>query len=493
LFLDDESVAAADLLLEHLRAQRAGSRVVSIGTPADLSRGTADRWRWRAEWAFIDHGRSERGCESLFLNCGGNYCLPRELFFEVGGFDDEVGLRTDTFAADLELGYRLHEAAARFVIVPAARADGRVRMSLRRATRRAERRGADELWLYQRHPDLLPYLAIGGGNEPGSGINEVSHWRLAAIRNLLLAVRLPPVVLIALAAVMPEKRRLPLDRLLFSYCYWRGIRRSVSSDDSWRRLKRGATILMYHAIGQSRDPPARFVVPEGRFRRQMAWLHRRGYNVVGLDELVRCHRENLMPPAKSVALTFDDGYTDNIDLALPVLKHYGFTATFFLSTTRGTATGRAEEPAVSTREDGLDGRPRVSLQQATRFLECGTVGAHTRTHPDLTTLSPPEADREISGSKTDLETALGRRVNLFAYPYGRFDNRVRQLVADAGYLAACSTEPGRNRAATDRYQLRRFSVDGTDTIVRFALTLWLGEILTHLRRRRRTRAVNANN
>jgi peptidoglycan/xylan/chitin deacetylase (PgdA/CDA1 family) len=217
----------------------------------------------------------------------------------------------------------------------------------------------------------------------------------------------------------------------------------------------------------------------------MAWLHRRGYNVVGLDELVRCHRENQMPPAKSVSLTFDDGYTDNVDLALPVLRRYGFAATFFLSTTPRAGTNHAEEPAVAPREDGLRGRPRVPLQHARRFLEGGTVGAHARTHPDLTSLSPSEANQEISGSKTDLETALGTPVSLFAYPYGRYDDRVRQLVADAGYLAACSTEPGRNRAATDRYQLRRFTIDGTGTTARFALTLWLGEILTHLRRRRR--------
>jgi peptidoglycan/xylan/chitin deacetylase (PgdA/CDA1 family) len=491
LFLDDKLVADPELLIEHLRVQRADAPVVSIGKCSNGSHRPANRWHWRVESETDESPRGGRAVSPLFLNCGGNYCLPRALLFQVGAFDDEIDLRTDTFAADLELGFRLHQAAARFLLLPTARAEDHAHPSLRQAMKRHEERGTDEVRLYQRYSDLLPHLAIGGGNEPGSGVNDVSHWRLAAIRNLLLTLRLPPSILAALAALLPRKKRQQAERLLFSYCYWRGVRRASPSRDSWRRLRRGATILMYHAIGRPGESPARFVVPEARFRRQMAWLHRRGYNVIGVDELVRCHRENTLPPARSVALTFDDGYTDNLDLELPVLKRHGFTATFFLSSKNREPNGQADEPAAVTRADGLGGRPRVLLQEATQFLECGTVGAHTRTHPDLTSVTIPEADQEIRGSKADLETALGTQVSLFAYPYGCHDDRVRQLVADAGFVAACSTEPGRNRPATDPYQLRRFSIDGTDSLLRFALTLWLGEILTHARRRRRNRAADA--
>ena len=77
---------------------------------------------------------------------------------------------------------------------------------------------------------------------------------------------------------------------------------------------------MYHAIGREDEPASRYVLPASRFRRQLAWLKLRRYNVIGLEEFVRLRTENCLPPSKSVVLTFDDGYADNVELGLPALE-----------------------------------------------------------------------------------------------------------------------------------------------------------------------------
>lgn len=109
-------------------------------------------------------------------------------------------------------------------------------------------------------------------------------------------------------------------------------------------------------------------------------------------------------------------------------------------------------------------------------------GAHTRTHPKLPELPIEEARHEIAESKRELEDALGVPVTTFAYPYGRVSPEVRDLVADAGFAGACGVLPGRNRPAADGFALRRVEVFGSDRLLRFALTVWLGDI--GMRRRR---------
>ena len=102
-------------------------------------------------------------------------------------------------------------------------------------------------------------------------------------------------------------------------------------------------------------------------------------------------------------------------------------------------------------------------------------GAHSRTHLSLPGLEPRELDREVSGSRSELEAALGATVSVFAYPYGARSPEVEQAVESAGYTAACGIDPGRNRPSCDLFALNRLEVRGTDSLLRFAATLWLGE------------------
>ena len=111
------------------------------------------------------------------------------------------------------------------------------------------------------------------------------------------------------------------------------------------------------------------------------------------------------------------------------------------------------------------------------------LGAHTRTHPMLPAVTPDRARAEIAGSRADLEQALSQPIQLFSYPHGKYDAIARSIVEQVGYSGACSTRAGMNSPATSKFELRRTEVRGTDSLVRFALALWLGD--DHLPSRRR--------
>jgi peptidoglycan/xylan/chitin deacetylase (PgdA/CDA1 family) len=332
-----------------------------------------------------------------------------------------------------------------------------------------ETRGRLQLLKVEMHPAMLPHLHIGGRW-------ELSAW-YSGFRRLLLAMRVPPAALVPFAALVPGyERAQKYYSFLLSYSLWAGVRK-VANRDTWRRLRRGTIILMYHAIARDGEAPSRFVLSQPRFRSQMAWLKRAGYTVISLDDLVRCLREYRLPPAKSVVLTFDDGYRDTLDLALPVLERFGYPWTLFMPSSAGAHNGWA-------RAESLQGRDLIDIHEAAS-LGRGSVGAHTRTHVDLVAVPRDEAEREIVESKAELEGALGKPVTLFAYPFGKTDEEVRRLVREAGFEAACTTTPGPNRPATDPYMLHRSEIDGRDSLVRFLTLLELGDI--RFRRIRRLR------
>jgi peptidoglycan/xylan/chitin deacetylase (PgdA/CDA1 family) len=218
-----------------------------------------------------------------------------------------------------------------------------------------------------------------------------------------------------------------------------------------RRQNHGSGIraLFYHRVSDDRDELA---VTPTRFREQMMFLAQEGFRVidiVGLTDLLsrgEC-------PTNVIALSFDDGYLDVAQNALPVLEEFGFSATVFVVT--GAADGRVkfswyrrEHPPVM----GWDDIVALDRGSPLRFE------AHSVTHPRLPALSDDQARAEIVGSRAALEARLGRRIRAFCYPSGLFGPRDRELVAAAGYDMAVSCEPGINTPATDRFALRRIQI-----------------------------------
>jgi peptidoglycan/xylan/chitin deacetylase (PgdA/CDA1 family) len=235
---------------------------------------------------------------------------------------------------------------------------------------------------------------------------------------------------------------------------------------------------MYHRFTDGSEPAGRFVVPIRRFERQLSWLRRAGYTVLGLDEYVRNRGTGAPLPARSVAITIDDGLEDTYRLAYPVLRRLGVRATVFVvSRSLGGLCDWTESAQ-------LRGRPVVSWDAVREMSRSGIdIGAHTRTHPALTTLDANGQRAEISGSREDLEQNLRRPVTLFAYPYGAFDAAVAAAVEAAGFSAACTVLPGVNAASTPLYALRRIEIRGTFSMARFGLAVeaggpWLTRVRT---------------
>jgi peptidoglycan/xylan/chitin deacetylase (PgdA/CDA1 family) len=217
----------------------------------------------------------------------------------------------------------------------------------------------------------------------------------------------------------------------------------------------GVTVLAYHWI----DPdPGRALrawgVTPGAFAAQMRALADGGFRVVGLGEVEATARGgNGAPEARTVALTFDDGYRGLLRHALPVLERHGFRATFFLVSDRVGGVNAWDA------RHGDPPRPLMDWDEAADLAARGMeIGSHSRTHPFLPALGDRELEDEIRGSRETIEDRLGREVRFFSYPHGLYDGRCLRAVAAAGYAAACSSREGANRPGTDRFLLRRAEI-----------------------------------
>ena len=134
-------------------------------------------------------------------------------------------------------------------------------------------------------------------------------------------------------------------------------------------------------------------------RRLLALLR---YRVVDFEEIGAALREGRPLPRRSVAITIDDGYADNLEIAHPILRRHGFSATLFLIS--GKLGGVAD---WSSRESATDGRPLLSKEQALRLRSEGhAIGAHTRTHRPLPTLAEEEARANTDSEKLTAPVAL---------------------------------------------------------------------------------------
>jgi peptidoglycan/xylan/chitin deacetylase (PgdA/CDA1 family) len=151
-------------------------------------------------------------------------------------------------------------------------------------------------------------------------------------------------------------------------------------------------------------------------------------------------------------ITLDDGYKNNFDNALPVLMKHGFTATCYGVSSQIGGTNAWDAGLVAE-------KPLMGVQEWSGWLKSGMeIGAHTRTHADLTALSDQVAMEEISGCKTDFERKLDCEVRHFCYPFGRFAPPHAEMARKAGYLTATTTRRGRTHANHNAMELPRVMV-----------------------------------
>ena len=202
-------------------------------------------------------------------------------------------------------------------------------------------------------------------------------------------------------------------------------------------------VLMYHSVMPEVPAGNAITVSVSTFERQMAFLGKNGYNVVRLGELADYYSGKRKFPARTIAITFDDGYEDNYIYAFPVLKKYNLPAAVFI------IIAKVGEPGYLKWE-------QISEMNALGLV---TFGSHTLTHPFLPyEKSDRVLEEEICGSRKELESRLGRKVELFCYPMGRFDSRVEQKVKDAGYKLGVATNPGWRFPSSDAFAVKRIRI-----------------------------------
>ena len=276
------------------------------------------------------------------------------------------------------------------------------------------------------------------------------------------------------------------------------------------------TVLIFHRVHAEPDPLLPGEPDAQRFQVLMGWL-KRWFQVLPLDQAVQLLQAGRLP-ARAAAISFDDGYANNATQALPVLRHLGLPATFFIATSflnggrmwndtviealrrtsapvldlrhcalglhalhtlperRGAidrllalikhlSPGQRQEAVLQVQDAARVALPDDLMLRTAQLLELRDsgmqIGAHTVTHPILQCSTEADARWEIAHSKQVLEQCLGEQVSLFAYPNGRPETDYAAshvaMVRAAGFRAAFSTACGAATLQHDLLQLPRFT------------------------------------
>ncbi len=224
-------------------------------------------------------------------------------------------------------------------------------------------------------------------------------------------------------------------------------------------------ILTYHRVNDT-HPDDRLSVRADAFAAQMEYLTR-NHRVVSLSQALSALRARGGSGEAAVAVTFDDGYLDNFECALPILERLGVSAGFFIVT---AIVGTRQ--VIERYRDCCDSDTCMDWGQVKELLARGhEVGGHGRTHCELAGLEPTELDQEIAGCRRDLEGETGRSPSFFCYPRGSENPRVRSRVASSGFEAALTVYPGANVPGCDPLALRRTEISGDDDLEDFRMKL----------------------
>jgi peptidoglycan/xylan/chitin deacetylase (PgdA/CDA1 family) len=233
-----------------------------------------------------------------------------------------------------------------------------------------------------------------------------------------------------------------------------------------RRERSFAAVLLFHRVTDA-IPEDGITVSTDRFRRTCRML-RRSFHVRPLADVVAMIRSGRPVPARTVAITFDDCYQDNLPAAR-VLAEHGLPATFFIPTAfLGT-------DHVFTWDRGLPPMPNLSWDDVREMVRLGfDIGSHTVTHADLGLATTAEVQREVTESKRVLEEQLQQPVRWIAYPFGQRTNLRADLVPliqEAGYEACFSAYGGFICAGQTEFVLPREAVPYFRSVLHLELHL----------------------
>jgi len=283
--------------------------------------------------------------------------------------------------------------------------------------------------------------------------------------------------------------------------------------------KKGVIILTYHRVNNDTEP---FSVSLKNFEKQIEYLaHKK--RIISLEELITNIQKGIELPKGCVVITFDDGYKNNYTNAYPILKKYNMPFTIFLATDyissdkliwsdelrykikKSNCKSIVLRTNNSQRYNMRNEKEKINtIDNLFRFLiDCSTekrkeilselndklkvevpkqvventmlswedvkemtvdgnipsFGAHTCSHCNLTSVSLEDARKEIAESKHIIEKEIGKEVKFFSYPYGRYNERIKQIVKENGFVGAVTINYGENGLESDLFALKRIGVN----------------------------------
>lgn len=239
--------------------------------------------------------------------------------------------------------------------------------------------------------------------------------------------------------------------LLFSVY---GLLRSIGYFGLRDRMAPYATVLTFHRVNDWDDDS---LTIHPRLFEELMDVLMREYRVVSLSCLLDMMRKRQPVPARTVAITFDDGYLDNIDVAAPILKQRHLPATFFVTSGYIGTARRFPWDSYSSTVHPLMTWDHVRELQAEGF----EIGAHTVNHLNLGHCSLDVVRAEVVESKRQIEDRLGSQVAGFAYPFGGLEcisDSATQVVREAGFLYCCSNYGGKVTGDSDLFNIERTGV-----------------------------------
>ena len=437
LFMDDLHISA-DLVPKHLEIHRDCPDVLVVGAPVQafatsdntvqLSWGDTTRFRWL-----------RAACEAL------SFSINRKLFLESGGFSEDYHLRPH-LAFALKLGRGGDSVVALETSQPCAAPSGFRWRALANLTQAAE----EDLLLCRQVPELRAQSPI---------FKTLKSQNLAHLPKLFrLVARVCSLCTFRSGTRIWRSPRMPWS------VYLSAASRSMGTGECLEEwFSKRLPVLMYHSVDNHTDAPELgLTISPKRFTAQMQFLAKKGFTSISPAEWMAWVKKGAPLPRRPVLITFDDGYRNLLEHAVPVLQRYGFRAVVFVPTgLLGTAAPWDNKILMTAAELRL-------WQQA--GLECG---AHSRHHPRLVNLADHELTDEVAGSMHDLEPIIGGVPLAFAYPEGSFNASVVRQVS-TNFPLAFTTDEGLNTLETPLHLLRRTMVQPSDGMLSFFLELNCG-------------------
>lgn len=217
------------------------------------------------------------------------------------------------------------------------------------------------------------------------------------------------------------------------------------------KLQSGYLVLMYHSVSDEHKD-YRYNLRVDRFEKQMQYLSE-NFEIVSTEKLVEKIKNNAEPEGISLAVTFDDGYMNNYQNAVPILEKKTIPTTFFIT------TGFIENKDMDEMRDG----ERIEKMTWDEIKDISsrkvfTVGSHTHTHPFLPELTGKEMTEELEKSKKILEEKTDEKIKYVSYPGGRYNKNVIKTARKSGYDASFTSDRVLNNAETDLYKIGRVAI-----------------------------------